>query len=92
MVGDRPAGSIPGDHPLVQTCRAIHQALGLATFTEASSTDANVPLGIGMPGVCISITEGANEHRLDEYIETGPIPVGAKNILLAAVALTRAGR
>lgn len=92
LVGDRPAGSIPGDHPLVQTCRAIHQALGLATFTEASSTDANVPLGIGMPGVCISITEGANEHRLDEYIETGPIPVGAKNILLAAVALTRAGR
>jgi len=30
---------------------------------------------------------GANEHRLDEYIETGPIPTGIKNVLLATVAL-----
>ena len=91
MVGDRPAGSIPADHPVVQTCRAIHRALGIQTFSEASSTDANVPLGMGLPGVCLSITEGANEHRLDEYIETGPIPTGVKNILLAAVALTSKG-
>jgi tripeptide aminopeptidase len=91
MVGDRPAGSIPADHPVVQTCRAVHRALGLHTFSEASSTDANVPLGLGLPGVCLSITEGANEHRLDEYIETGPIPMGVKNILLAAVALTGKG-
>jgi tripeptide aminopeptidase len=88
MVGDRPAGSIPSDHPVVQTCRAVHQALGLQTFSEPASTDHNVPLGMGLPGVCLSITEGANEHRLDEYIETGPIPTGVKNILLAAVALT----
>ena len=88
MVGDRPAGSIPADHPVVRTCRAVHQALGLRTFSEPASTDHNVPLGMGLPGVCLSITEGANEHRLDEYIETGQIPTGVKNILLAAVALT----
>jgi di/tripeptidase len=91
MVGDRPAGAIPADHPVVETCRAVHRALGLATFSEASSTDANVPLGMGMPGVCLSITEGANEHRTDEYIETPPIGTGIKNILLAAVALTAQG-
>ena len=91
MVGDRPAGSISADHPVVQTCRAVHRALGIPTFSEASSTDANVPLGMGLPGVCLSITEGANEHRLDEYVETGPIPTGVKNILLAAVALTGKG-
>jgi di/tripeptidase len=88
MVGDRPAGGIPADHPVVQTCRAVHRALGLESFSEASSTDANVPLGLGMPGVCLSVTEGANEHRLDEFIETGPIGVGVKNILLAVVALS----
>jgi tripeptide aminopeptidase len=87
LVGDRPAGSIPVTHPVVETCKAVHRALGLRTFTEASSTDANAALGVGLPGVCISITEGANEHRLDEYIETGPIPTGIKNILLATVAL-----
>lgn len=88
LVGDRPAGSIPVDHPLVQTCYAIHRALGLETFTEPASTDHNVPLGMGIPGLCLSVTEGANEHRLGEYIETGPVPTGVKNILLAAVALT----
>ncbi len=88
LVGERPAGSIPADHPLVQTCRAIHQALGLQTVSTPGSNDANVPLGMGIPGVCLSITEGANEHRLDEYIDTGPVPTGGKNILLAAVALT----
>ncbi|RPI10915.1 MAG: M20/M25/M40 family metallo-hydrolase [Zetaproteobacteria bacterium] len=87
LVGDRPAGSIPATHPVVETCKAVHRALGLQTFTEASSTDVNAALGVGLPGVCISITEGANEHRLDEYIETGPIPTGIKNILLATVGL-----
>lgn len=90
LVGDRPAGAIPADHPVVQTCMAVHRALGLKTYTEAGSTDNNVPLAMGLPGVCLSVTEGANEHRLDEYIETGPIPTGVKNILLAAVALARA--
>jgi acetylornithine deacetylase/succinyl-diaminopimelate desuccinylase-like protein len=89
LVGDRPAGSIPATHPVVLTCRAVHQALGLRTFSEASSTDCNVPLSLGVPAVCLSVTEGANEHRLDEFIETGPIPTGVKNVLLAAVALTR---
>lgn len=88
LVGDRPAGAIPADHPVVQTCMAVHRALGLQTVTEPGSTDHNVPLAMGIPGVCLSITEGANEHRLDEYIEIGPIPTGVKNILLAAVALT----
>jgi acetylornithine deacetylase/succinyl-diaminopimelate desuccinylase-like protein len=97
LVGDRPAGSIPADHPVVETAKAVHRALGLQTFTEASSTDVNAALGVNLPGVCIAITEGANEHRLDEYIETGPIPIGMKNILLTTVALAgnasdRAGR
>jgi acetylornithine deacetylase/succinyl-diaminopimelate desuccinylase-like protein len=89
LVGDRPAGAIPADHPVVQACMAVHRALGLQTYTEPGSTDHNVPLSMAVPGVCLSITEGANEHRLDEFIETGPIPTGVKNILLAAVALTR---
>ena len=88
LVGDRPAGAIPADHPVVRTCLAVHRALGLKSYTEPGSTDHNAPLAIGLPGVCLSVTEGANEHRLDEYIETGPIPTGVKNILLAAVALT----
>jgi acetylornithine deacetylase/succinyl-diaminopimelate desuccinylase-like protein len=87
LVGDRSAGSIPVTHPVVETCKAVHRVLGLRTFTEASSTDVNAALGAGLPGVCLGITEGGNEHRLEEYIETRPIPTGVKNVLLATVAL-----
>lgn len=51
----------------------------------------NAALGAGLPGVCLGITEGANEHRPDECIETGPIPTGVKNVLLATVALAGNG-
>jgi len=91
LVGNRPTGAIPADHPVVQTCMAVHRALGLKTYTESGSTDHSVPLSLGLPGVCLGVTEGMNEHRLDEYIETGSIPTGVKNILLAAVALTHGG-
>ena len=50
--------------------------------------ESKAVLALGLPGVCLAITEGMNEHRLDEYIESGPVPTGVKNILLAAVALT----
>jgi acetylornithine deacetylase/succinyl-diaminopimelate desuccinylase-like protein len=90
MVGDRPAGVIPADHPLVRTCGAIYKAFGIATYSKPASTEANIPLAMGIPAVCVSVTRGDNEHRLDEYIETGPLPTGLKTALLAMVALTQA--
>jgi acetylornithine deacetylase/succinyl-diaminopimelate desuccinylase-like protein len=89
LVGDRPAGVIPPDHPLVQTCSAIYQAFGITTHSNPASTEANIPLSLGIPAVCLSVTQGENEHRLDEYIEAGPLPTGVKVVLLALVALTR---
>jgi len=87
LVGDRPAGAIPADHPVVQQCMAIHRALGIGVYTEAASTDHNVPLAMGIPGVCLTIAEGANEHRLDEYLEIAMVPLSVKKLLLAVVAL-----
>jgi di/tripeptidase len=89
LVGDRPAGVIPPDHPLVQTCRAIYQVFGIKTYSKPASTEANIPLSMGIPAVVLSVTNGENEHRLDEFIETGPLPTGIKAVLLALVALTR---
>jgi len=91
LVGDRPAGVIPPDHPLIRTCSAIYQAFGITTHSKPASTEANIPLSMGIPAVCLSVTQGENEHRLDEYIETGPLPIGIKAVLLALVALTRQG-
>jgi len=89
LVGDRPAGTIPTSHPLVQTCTAIYRALGITTSSKAASTEANVPLSMGIPAVCLSVTSGENEHRPDEFIETAPLATGIKALLLILLAVTR---
>ena len=89
LVGDRPAGVISVDHPLVQLCTAIYRTFGIATSSKAASTEANVPLSMGIPAVCISVTAGENEHRLDEFIETAPLATGLKALLLILLAVTQ---
>lgn len=88
-VGDRPAGSIPADHALVKSCAAIYTAFDVAPFSKPASTEANIPLSLGIPAVCLSVTTGENEHRLDEFIETAPLATGLKTALLALLAAGR---
>ena len=70
LIGDRPAGAIADDHPLVQA--AVQSLINVGVQPQLgnriSSTDANVPLSRGIPSVCIGITDGGNAHRLDEWI------------------------
>lgn len=86
VVGDRPAGSIPLDHPLVLTAQQILAHLGIQGSLETGSTDGNVPLAAGCPTVTVGITRGGNAHRLDEYIEKGPIRLGLRQLILLTLA------
>ncbi len=82
VIGDRPPGLIPRDHPLV---RAAAEALGRVGVREPqyrpASTDANVPLARGLPAVCVGLTRGENAHRLSEYIEIEPLSRGLEQLL-----------
>jgi acetylornithine deacetylase/succinyl-diaminopimelate desuccinylase-like protein len=82
VVGDRPAGSISPEHPLVQAAMAVLARVGVQGTLENGSTDANVPLSQGTPAVTVGITRGGNAHRLDEYIETQPIADGMRQLVL----------
>lgn len=82
LLGDRPGGSIPLDHPLCQLVRSVHERLAIPTRTYPSSTDGNVPLSRGIPAVTVGVTLGGNGHRLDEYIHTTPLVKGLAQILL----------
>jgi len=92
LLGDRPAGGIAPEHPLVRKIMEIHRYLGVPSALQASSTDANVPFSLGLPAVTIGLTHGGNGHRLDEYIETEPLPTGLKQLLLAVLALAELTR
>jgi hypothetical protein len=49
------------------------KALGWTPETTASSTDANVPIGRGLPGITIDGGgRGEGSHGLDEWYEDGP--------------------
>ncbi len=85
-VGDRPGGSIPADHPLVQAARAALAEAGVADIRlDVGSTDATIPLSHGLPAVCIGLTTGGGTHSLSEYIDLQPIGCG----YTAALGLVR---
>lgn len=86
VVGDRPAGRIGTDHPLAQLAAAAVENVGYNPTFENGSTDANLLLAKGLPTVTIGITFGGNAHRLDEYIDTAPIPDGIWQLVLLTLA------
>ena len=87
-IGERPAGVAPVDSPIVKVATATLQALGLEAPLDASSTDANVPIAAGVPAVCIGLTTGGNVHRVDEYIDVAPLPLGLAQLGILTLALS----
>ncbi len=86
VVGDRPAGQISTEHPLVQLAVAALETSGYKPVYETGSTDANILLANGLPSVTIGLSYGGNAHRLDEYIESGPLADGLWQLLLLVTA------
>ena len=76
VIGDRPAGEIPVDHPLVQTALEIYMANGIKAKLNIGSTDANEPLSRGLPAICVGLTTGGRSHSIEEYIDTKPLALG----------------
>jgi acetylornithine deacetylase/succinyl-diaminopimelate desuccinylase-like protein len=72
LIGDRPAGTTPSDHPLVTSALRASQAAGFTARLDQSSTDANIPMSLGIPALTIGTGAGGGRtHSLDEYLETG---------------------
>jgi tripeptide aminopeptidase len=72
-IGIRPAGTQPDTATIVRAAQAAAGALGFTVNPGASSTDANVPIGLGLPGIAIDGGgRGDGAHSLDEWYEDGP--------------------
>jgi len=70
LIGDRPAGSTAADSDIVKHSTAALEAHGFAVRHVASSTDANIPMSLGIPAVKIgSGGTGGRGHSLDEWID-----------------------
>ncbi len=81
VTSQRPAGSIPLDHPFIQLAAAALRELGTEPIFEKGSTDANIPLSLGLPAVVIGLCQGGHAHRPDEYIETTMLEKGLRQLM-----------
>jgi tripeptide aminopeptidase len=86
-IGERPAGVVSADSPIVQIAAGTLTALGLEPSFDASSTDANVAIAAGIPAVCIGLTTGGNVHRTDEFIDLEPVAKGVAQLAVLTLAL-----
>jgi acetylornithine deacetylase/succinyl-diaminopimelate desuccinylase-like protein len=69
-VGDRPAGHTPNGAPIARLAAAAVAAEGYAPGFEWSSTDANIPMSLGIPALRIgSGGTGGRAHSLEEWID-----------------------
>jgi tripeptide aminopeptidase len=88
-IGDRPSGATPAADPLVATAVDITRALGAEPELVGSSTDANVPMALGIPAIAIGAGgDSGGIHTLDEWYsnEGGAAGVERALLLLLAVA------
>jgi tripeptide aminopeptidase len=90
VIGDRPAGEIPVNHPLVQLALDCYKANGINARLNIGSTDANEPLSRGLPAICIGLTTGGRSHSTEEYIDTKPISQGVGILVDLIQAIHRA--
>ncbi len=70
LIGERPSGETPLSSPLVQTASAVIRAFGMNPTYSISSTDANIPISMGIPGITLDAGgRGGRNHSLDEWID-----------------------
>ncbi len=89
LIGQRPAGQLASDHPLVLAAVAATRALGEEPKFAVSSTDANVPLALGIPAIAIGGGgKSGLTHTSNEWFEDSDGASGALRLLdiLAAIA------
>lgn len=91
-IGNRPSGQTPPSAPLVQTAEAAVRTMGMSPRLASGSTDANLPISLGIPAITIdSGGTGDRAHAVDEWIDVAK-PASVKGISTALlILLTVAG-
>ena len=90
VVGYRPAGSTPANSAIVTTAIDVTRQFGATGDLSEGSTDANVPMGLGIPAITIGGGgHGTGAHALDETYDPKDSYLGTQRGIVLAIALTR---
>jgi tripeptide aminopeptidase len=87
-IGDRPAAALPDDSPVLEALRAVDRHLRLRTDLRLGSTDANIPLSLGVPALSMGAGgEGGGAHTQAEWYSARDRETGLRRVLLFALAV-----
>ena len=87
-VGDRPSGVTPRTHPLVLAAVAANRVLGRDAELASASTDANVPIALGIPAIALGGGGKAGDaHLVTEWYENTEGALGIVRALLVTLAM-----
>jgi acetylornithine deacetylase/succinyl-diaminopimelate desuccinylase-like protein len=89
VIGERPTGETPSDSPLVELAFEATSMLGFEPRLDQSSTDANLPISLGIPAITLGAggTSGYS-HTLDEWYDPRDRDKGLKRALLVVLGIT----
>ncbi len=89
-IGSRPAAALPEDAPILQHVRAVDAHLGIRSHLDCSSTDANIPMSLGIPAIAIGGGGvGGGAHTTQEWFRPEGRDLGLKRIFLTLLLLMR---
>lgn len=92
VIGNRPAGELQTGARILQAVRAVDAQLSNAAHVQRASTDANVPLSLGLEAVAIGGGgSGGGAHTLQEWFDSNGRELALKRILLTMLALAGVG-
>ncbi len=82
-IGDRAAGELPENSPLLASLQAVDRHLQLATESRIGSTDANLPLSLGIPAMALGAGgTGGGMHTTDEWFDPTNRTLALRRLLL----------
>ncbi len=83
LLGSRPGGELASNSPLLATLRAADEAVHNQSRLERASTDANIPLSLGIDAIAIGAGgNGGGAHSLQEWYESDGRETGLQRVLL----------
>lgn len=90
-IGSRPGGQLNPDSRLMRTMRDVDEHLGIQSRLDCASTDANIPLSMGLEAVSIGAGgSGGGAHTEGEWYHPEGREIGLRRIYLALCQLLRA--
>jgi acetylornithine deacetylase/succinyl-diaminopimelate desuccinylase-like protein len=88
LMGERPSGKTPATDPVIQAAREATRQFNMEPQLDVGSTDANLPMSLGIPAVAIGAGGASGDvHTTGEWFDPTNRHFGLQRLLTVIAAL-----